>query len=594
MEKKILAPAVAGLMLLLFTLPSLSAQEFQLNASAVDSLTEFVAATGANKMLLYQDGKLVKSWADESCREPMNTASMVKSWTGLVIGILVNQGKIKSVRDPVCDYLPEWRAGCDSNVTVEQLLTMSAGIDRRPAASSVLAQKDMRAFVLDLPLDRTPGTRFSYSNESVQLLGALIEKAAGQAAGTVFRELLFEPLGMSDTHLVKDEAGNDITYGGAMTTAEDAARIGQLMLNGGRYQGRQLVPATWVNQSTTPSAKAAYYGYLWWIDTAQDNYAAMGDFGQMTIVFPKERLLLIRQQSCRNNDPSQNMNWMGPDFLKMIRNTVRTETTDPGDMPDPGKLLLGYDDLPRSQVMVVGTHHFRQEDHYDELDAENQQQLEKLADALAAFRPTKVVLEWEPRLTERANQRYSDFLNGALSIDSLTNETYQLGFRLARKMGHERLYLFDDQTEFIGSLEGFTFDKFGEYAKANDDGFYNVHESVLIERFGKNQEALDGLSLYDRLLVMNSPEAGTINAQRMHMYEIRVGIQKNWMGPDWLGRWYRRNVRMVANVLQFSEPPEDRILIIVGDNHKWVLDQLFAFSPDFELVSSYDYLQRGR
>lgn len=262
--------------------------------------------------------------------------------------------------------------------------------------------------------------------------------------------------------------------------------------------------------------------------------------------------------------------------------------------PDPEKLLLDYGDLPKSQVMVLGTYHFRQETHYDELSPDNQQQLEKIAEALAIFKPTKVVLEWEPHRTETVNQRYRAYLDGDFSIDTLVNEGYQLGFRMARKMGHERVYLFDDQTEFIGSLEGFTFDKFGEYAKAHDEGFYNVHEPVLIERYGKNQEALDKLNLYDRLLVMNSPKASAINAQRMHMYEVRVGIQKNWMGPDWLGRWYRRNVRMVANVLQFSEPPEDRILIIVGDNHKWVLDQLFAYSPDFEVVSSYELLRQGR
>lgn len=316
--------AIRLIILFLLGAPFAQAQQYHLQPAAIDSLTQFVENTGANRMLLYHDSKLVKSWADESCEAPMNTASMVKSWTGLVIGILQDQGKIKSIEDPVCDYLPEWQAGCDSNVTIKHLLTMSAGLDRKPAASSVLAQKDMNAFVLNLPLDRSPGERFTYSNESVQLLGVLIERVGGKPAEKVFQDLLFNPLDMTKTSLYKDEAGNHITYGGATTTVEDAAKVGLLMLNQGEYKQQQIVSAEWVKQSTTPSPVSGYYGYLWWVDTQQNNYAAMGDFGQLTIVFPEERLVFIRQQSCQNNDPSQNMKWMGPAFLKMIRNTVST------------------------------------------------------------------------------------------------------------------------------------------------------------------------------------------------------------------------------------------------------------------------------
>ena len=71
------------------------------------------------------------------------------------------------------------------------------------------------------------------------------------------------------------------------------------------------------------------------------------------------------------------------------------------------------------------------------------------------------------------------------------------------------------------------------------------------------------------------------------MFEIRVGIQNNWVGPDWLGRWYRRNIRMAGNVLKMTEAG-DRILIIVGSNHKWVLDMLFNHIPEFQVSSSWD------
>jgi len=255
--------------------------------------------------------------------------------------------------------------------------------------------------------------------------------------------------------------------------------------------------------------------------------------------------------------------------------------------------LLNYDYLPRSRVMIVGTFHFDQESHYDELSAKNQMEIQKLASALAAFKPTKVVVEKEPRHSNLLNQRYQQYLMGALSMDTLANEVYQLGFRIAGMMGHDSLYLFDDKTPFIGSLEGFSFEGFNEYAERADRGFYDVYKEDIINVYTQNQKQLNHLSLYEHLMWLNSPAASATNAQRMHLYELRVGIQKSWMGPDWLGRWYRRNIRMMANVVKFHTPPDDRILIIVGDNHKWILEQLFEFSPEFEVISSFVYLQAG-
>jgi hypothetical protein len=261
---------------------------------------------------------------------------------------------------------------------------------------------------------------------------------------------------------------------------------------------------------------------------------------------------------------------------------------------DGGSFLLDYDDIPKSEVMVLGTYHFRQDQHYDELSPENQREIDRVLSALAAYQPTKVVIEWEPQNSAKVNLEYQQYLNGNFSIDTLVNEGFQLGFKLAKKIGHQSVYLFDDQTEFIGSLENFSFDSLTAYAEQNDTGFYDIHMERLISTFNKNQAALDELGIYDRLVQMNSPQATRINAQRMHLYEVRIGIQKSWIGPDWLGRWYRRNVRMMSNVLKFSEPPNDRILIIVGDNHKWVLEQMFDYCPDFKVVSAYEYLSDYR
>ncbi|WP_422104351.1 DUF5694 domain-containing protein [Winogradskyella sp.] len=249
-----------------------------------------------------------------------------------------------------------------------------------------------------------------------------------------------------------------------------------------------------------------------------------------------------------------------------------------------------FDSIPKSKVMVVGSYHFRQEKGYDELSAENQKQIKKLVDRLAEFEPTKVVIEKQPQYDSIFQDLYQKYILDHQVIDTLENETFQLGFRLAKLMGHKKVYLFDNQTEFIGSLEGFTWEKFGEET-ARDSLFVNRHLDIIMESFNENQEKLSGLSLYDNIMERNSPEAQKWNAQRMHAYEVRTGIQESWMGPDWLGRWYQRNIRMMANIMSFDNQGKDRILIIAGDNHKWVLDTLLGFNPDFEVVSSYELLK---
>lgn len=254
--------------------------------------------------------------------------------------------------------------------------------------------------------------------------------------------------------------------------------------------------------------------------------------------------------------------------------------------------LKNYDSLGQVEVCVMGTYHFND----SVLSNKSQAGIDRLLSKIADYQPTKILLEWEPDRFLQTNDQYRQYLDGSLDISDRYNEVYQLGFRLAKMMGHDSIYLFDDQTEFIGSLEAFStdtdpfsFDLFTQYGKEEDGEYYRVHEQIIIENYEHNLEVISQLSLDEHITMLNSDKMQRINAQRMHIYESRVGIQKNWAGPDWLGRWYRRNVRMMANALKLSNEG-DRLLIIVGDNHKWVLDMLFDFNPEFKLQSSWEYL----
>ena len=270
-----------------------------------------------------------------------------------------------------------------------------------------------------------------------------------------------------------------------------------------------------------------------------------------------------------------------------------TSTSD--EMKSEEIPLKDYSSLANREVMVLGTFHFNK----DVLNAESQESIHSLVEALTSYQPTKIFVEWELDLFEKTNERYREFLQDSLSLDDLHNEVFQLGFRLAKQLNHDSIYLFDDQTPYIGSLgafrtdeDPFSFDLFIEYANQNDSGFFDRYLPILTENFNYNKAILDTLSISDQITVLNAPKKQEINAQRMHLLEMRIGIQKNWSGPDWLGRWYRRNVRMAANVLKLSDDG-DRVLLIVGDNHKWALDELFENTPDFKVDSSWELLNQS-
>lgn len=274
-------------------------------------------------------------------------------------------------------------------------------------------------------------------------------------------------------------------------------------------------------------------------------------------------------------------------LLLSFATSVSFAKTASSDLETSLAQLKNYDGLSHAKVMVVGTFHFDK----TMLSSENQAGITRLNKLLSQYKPTKIILEWEPSRQESMNSDYRKYLANQFDISQKPNEVYQLGFQLAKQLKHQQLYLFDNQTEYLGSLENFSFESFTDYAKSNDDGFYNQFEKQLIDNFEFNQKLIAKLPVEKRIAVLNAPQKQKINEQRMHMYEVRVGIQKNWIGPDWLARWYQRNIRMAGNVLKLAED-NDRLLIIVGDNHKWVLDSLFEKTPDLEMVSSWKYFNQ--
>ena len=268
-----------------------------LDPAAIGDHLALAKASGADAVLVAYRGKVVSEWYSPRYRTPAYTMSSVKSITGLLAGLLIADGKL-AVDDPVSRFVPGWAEGRRGRVTVRHLLTMSSGLARTIEPSkSVGFARDKSGFVVGLEPTSEPGSVWDYSNEGVQLLSPILEKAAGVPLQDFARDRLFRPIGMDETRLRVDEKGHAWTYADAETTLRDFARLGELMRNKGRWRDRQVVPESWVDASTRPCPLNPKYGYLWWLIDDPKGFAAMGYLDTHCYVFPGLELVVARIQA---------------------------------------------------------------------------------------------------------------------------------------------------------------------------------------------------------------------------------------------------------------------------------------------------------
>jgi CubicO group peptidase (beta-lactamase class C family) len=222
--------------------------------------------------------------------------STTKSITGLLVGMLLEDGRIRSLNDPVCAYLVAWCDDRRGTVTLRHLMTMTAGFpSMKDSGVGFVADKD--AYVSGLMPTASPGTQWAYSNEGVQLLSPILDAAAQEPIQDYARRRLFEPLGMHATRLHLDIVGHAWTYADMETTPRDLARIGQLMLNRGVWNGRPIVSPQWIDEATRPSQDLnRSYGMLWWVHTAPAGFAGHGHLDTHLHVFPGLELVVVRMQ----------------------------------------------------------------------------------------------------------------------------------------------------------------------------------------------------------------------------------------------------------------------------------------------------------
>jgi CubicO group peptidase (beta-lactamase class C family) len=270
----------------------------------------FDPAKNTQGVVILRGGKLVAEWYAEDRDETSfaGSWSVAKSFTSALVGIALDEGLIPSLEQPVADYVPEWVGTEHEEITIEHLLQMSSGLDWNESYDPSEGESDVISMVLagdplavavDQPRLFPPGTVFNYSSGDTMLLSKVIQDATGMSAGEYAERKLFSKIGIDPADWWRDAGGITLTYCCLDMSSRDFARFGQLFLDGGRWDGRQVVSERWVRSSTTPSPAFVGYGYQWWLTgqtsgLPEDTYSARGHDGQFIYVVPSLDLVVVR------------------------------------------------------------------------------------------------------------------------------------------------------------------------------------------------------------------------------------------------------------------------------------------------------------
>ena len=273
--------------------PRLRAQPAEFDLRAASELPQL------RTLLVSWHGRLAAEYHARGVRPdaPANVKSVSKSIIAALVGIAIERGLIKGIAEPIVTYFPELRRDADARkpaITIEDLVTMRAGLESTSGRNygAWVRSGNWVRHALRQPMVSEPGGAMEYSTGSSHLLSAILTKASGTSTWQFAQESLAAPLGFRLAIWPKDPQG--IYFGGneMLLTPKQMIAIGELYLHRGRVNGRQVVPAAWVDASCVPRTTSAWdsdrrYGYGWWIQEIGPATAcfAWGYGGQYILVF---------------------------------------------------------------------------------------------------------------------------------------------------------------------------------------------------------------------------------------------------------------------------------------------------------------------
>ena len=303
-----------------FELPESFKNSEGLELNMQDELTYY----NTDGLIILKDGVMLYEdyWNGNDISSQHISWSVAKSFLSALVGIALNDGLIESINDPITKYLDDFYGTGYEGVSIKDLLQMSSGVrfnedygdpesDINKFGEAVSLGTPFRKFAKTLEREREPGTYNHYVSINSEMLGMLIMEVTGKTLEDYLYEKIWSQIGMeSDAYYITDSVGNAMALGGLNATLRDYAKFGQLYLNKGMWEGKQIVPSEWVEASyfldaphVQPmagelSANTWGYGYQWWVPGfPATDYTAAGVYNQYIYIDPVSNVVIAKTSS---------------------------------------------------------------------------------------------------------------------------------------------------------------------------------------------------------------------------------------------------------------------------------------------------------
>ena len=287
-----------------------------------DALEDLLRSTGTHAFIVIRNDRILyENYFNAYQRSSICLSrSVAKSFVSALVGIAINEGFIKSVAEPITNYLPELNGRGFNSITIRHLLTMGSGIRFRfgqlPWTEETIDYfyPDLTHWLLnDLTIVEPPGESFHYADCDTELMALILKRATHRTLAEYLQQKIWEPLGMeypATWSIDSDRDGLEMGFVLLNARAIDFAKFGRLYLNNGNWNGAQIVPRDWVIESTTADpgdrrpwetypafqTHGGYYKYYWWGHRTSGGYTfeAQGLWGQYIFVSPKNKVVIVR------------------------------------------------------------------------------------------------------------------------------------------------------------------------------------------------------------------------------------------------------------------------------------------------------------
>ena len=288
-------------------------------------VTGYLARNPVTALLIAKDDQILFEHYQygRTDRDRFVSQSMVKSITGLLIGLAISDGAIKSVDDTAETYVPGFRGSEYGRTPIRDLLHMSSGVDfgeevdgardlnrlwRDMVAGGWISDKGTVNSIIQFNHRiAPPGTRFRYASIEPDVLGMVLRNATGKSLSEYLQERIWQPIGTEgDAKWLLDAEGFELPHFGFNAVLRDYARLARLLAHDGAWDGRKIIPAQWMIEATTVRPSDGYlapgraerdfgYGYLLWLlPWGQRQFAMFGDFGQRVCVEPASKVVMVQ------------------------------------------------------------------------------------------------------------------------------------------------------------------------------------------------------------------------------------------------------------------------------------------------------------